>query len=137
MPAIDVVSDAIVVMKWFHAEGEGESMEARALVEAHRSRTAGLAILDIASYEVGNALLCGRAGASAGQVAVVLDALSELCTAVSPRAEDFRRAGELAEQQDLALYDAAYAAVAESNDAELATLDSAPLDAGLGARPAR
>lgn len=134
MPAIDVVSDANVALKWFHAEGEEEVAEARALLEAHRSRVFGLAVLDLTPYEVGNALLRGRA--SAEQAATVLEALAEVCTAVSPSSEDFRRASELAERHDLTLYDAAYAAVAESHDAELATLDSALLSAGLGSRPA-
>ncbi len=34
MPVIDVVSDASVAVKWFHAEGEGEVTEARALLGA-------------------------------------------------------------------------------------------------------
>ena len=49
--------------------------------------------------------------------------------------KDLRRATELAAQHDLTLYDAAYAAVAESREATLATLDTALLDAGLGTRP--
>jgi predicted nucleic acid-binding protein len=135
MSAIDVVSDANVALKWFHAEGEEEVDEARALLGAHRSRIIGLAVLDLTTYEVGNALLRGRAGASAEQTAVVLDALGEVCPTVNPTAADFRRATELAERHDLTLYDATYAAVAESQGAELATLDRALLDAGLGRRP--
>jgi hypothetical protein len=37
MSAIDVVSDANVALKWFHTEGEEEVLEARALLDAHRS----------------------------------------------------------------------------------------------------
>ena len=136
MPTIDVVSDANVALKWFHAEGEEEVVEARALLDAHRSRVLGLAVLDLTPYEIGDALLRGRAGASAEQVASVLDALAEVCAMVSPSGEEFRRASELAEQHGLTLYDAAYAAVAESHDAELVTLDRALLRAGLGSRPA-
>lgn len=135
MSAIDVVSDANVALKWFHAEGEEEVAEARALLEAHRSRAIGLSVLDLTPYEVGNALLRGRAGASAEQAAVVLDALGEVCATVNPTAADFRRATELAERHGLTLYDATYAAVAESRGAELATLDKALLDSGLGVRP--
>jgi predicted nucleic acid-binding protein len=136
MPAIDVVSDANVALKWFHSEGEEEVAEARALLEAHRLRTLGVAVLDLTPYEVGNALLRGRAGAGAEQVAIVLEALAEICVTVSPSSEDFRRASELAEQHSLTLYDATYAAVAEGHGAELATLDGALLAAGLGVRPA-
>jgi predicted nucleic acid-binding protein len=135
MSAIDVVSDANVALKWFHAEGEEEVPEERALLDAHRSRDLGVAVLDLTPYEIGNALMRGRARASAEQAAIVLDALGEVCATVSPDGADFRRAAELAEQHDLTLYDAAYAAVAESHGAALVTLDGALLEAGLGVRP--
>jgi predicted nucleic acid-binding protein len=135
MPATDVVSDANVALKWFHAEGEEEVEDARALLDAHKKRTVALSILDLTTYEVGNALIRGRAGASAKQAATVLEALADICPAVSPRPEELRLASELAERHDLTLYDAAYAAVAQSRAAELATLDGALLGAGLGSRP--
>jgi predicted nucleic acid-binding protein len=135
MPAIEVVSDANVVLKWFHTEGEEEVDAARALLDAHRERRISLTVLDLTPYELGNALLRGGAKADAAQVAIVLEALGEICGAVSPGPEELRRACELAEKHDLTLYDAAYAAVAENRAAELATLDRALLDAGLGTRP--
>jgi predicted nucleic acid-binding protein len=135
MPAIDVVSDANVAVKWFHAEGEQEVAEARALVDAHQARTVALSVLDLTFYEVGNALLRGRAGASAEQVATVLEALGAVCPAVQPEPEERRLAAELAERHDLTLCDAAYAAVAQSREATLATLDQDLLDARLGTRP--
>lgn len=137
MPAIDVVSDANVALKWFHAEGEEEVAQARALLDAHKVRTVALSVLDLTAYEVGNALLRGRAGASAEQVATVLEALAEICPALRPSGEELRLASELAERHDLTLYDAAYAAVAQSRAAQLATLDGALLDAGLGVRPSQ
>jgi len=72
MPAISVVSDANVVLKWFHAEDEEEVEDARVLLEAHKERTVALSVLDLTVYEVGNALMRGRAGASAEQAATVL-----------------------------------------------------------------
>ena len=45
MPVIDVVSDANVALKWFHAEGEEEVAEARVLLAAHRARTVALTSL--------------------------------------------------------------------------------------------
>jgi predicted nucleic acid-binding protein len=135
MPAIDVVSDANVALKWFHAEGEEEVAQARALLDAHKARTVALIVLDLTAYEVGNALMRGRAGASAEQVATVLDALGELCPAVRPYPEELRLATELAARHELTLYDAAYAAVAESREAALVTLDRALLGTGLGTRP--
>ncbi|MBS1677926.1 MAG: type II toxin-antitoxin system VapC family toxin [Actinobacteria bacterium] len=135
MSAIDIVSDANVALKWFHAEGEQEVEEARALLDAHRSRVARMAVLDLTPYEVGNALMRGRAKASAEQAATVIAALGDVCISVSPDVDDFRRATVLAERHGLTLYDATYAAVAEGHGAELATLDQELLGAGLGKRP--
>lgn len=135
MPVIDVVSDANVALKWFHAEGEEEVAEARALLDAHKARTVALSVLDLTAYEVGNALLRGRAAAGPDQVATVLEALAEVCPALRPDPSELRRATELAAQHELTLYDAAYAAVAENREATLATLDRALLGTGLGTRP--
>lgn len=135
MPVIDVVSDANLVVKWFHADGEQEVAEARALLGAHRSRRLALTVLDLTTYEVGSALLRGRAQASPEQVAVVLDALAEICPVIRPSREEFRLATELVNEHELTIYDAAYAAVAQSRDATLATLDKELLKAGLGVRP--
>jgi predicted nucleic acid-binding protein len=134
-PAIDVVSDANVVLKWFHAEGEEEVEPARALLAGHRDRTISLSVLDLTPYELGNALLRGRLGVSAERAATVLEALAELCPAIAPDVDDMRAAASLAEQHDLTLYDAAYAAVARRRGARLATLDAEILEAGLGHRP--
>jgi predicted nucleic acid-binding protein len=135
MPAIDVVSDASVVVKWFHSEGEEEVVESRALLDAHRERRVALTVLDLTAYEVGNALLRGRAKASDKQVAIVLDSLAEICPALRPSREELRLATKLASRHGLTLYDAAYAAVAKSRKATLATLDEQLLDARLGRRP--
>src|SRR6185369_14307588 len=135
MPAISVVSDANVVLKWFHAQDEEEVDAARALLEAHKERTIALSVLDLTVYEVGNALMRGRAGATAEQAATVVEALVEICPAARPSAEEMRVAAQLAERHGLTLYDAAYAAVAMSRSAELVTLDRALLDAGFGSKP--
>lgn len=135
MPAISVVSDANVVLKWFHSEGEEEVEPARALLEAHKERTVALSVLDLTVYEVGNALMRGRAGATAEQAATVIEALAEICPSIRPTPEEMAMASRLAERHGLTLYDAAYAAVAQGRSAELATLDRALLDAKLGSRP--
>ncbi len=135
MPVIDVVSDANVVLKWFHSDGEEGVGEARALVAAHQARTVALQVLDLTAYEVGNALLRGRAKATASQVAVVLDALAEICPAVRPDAEELRLSAKLAARHELTIYDAAYVAVAENRGATLATFDRRLLAAGLGSHP--
>ncbi len=135
MPAISVVSDANVVLKWFHSEGEDEVGPACALLDAHKERIVALSVLDLTVYEVGNALMRGRAGANAEQAATVIEALAEICPSVRPSPEEMRAASRLAETHKLTLYDAAYAAVAQSRSAELVTLDRALLDAKLGRRP--
>lgn len=132
---IDVVSDANVALKWFHAAGEEEVAPARALLAAHRERTVAMAVLDLTAYEVGNALLRGRVRANAEQVATVLEALAAICPALHPDQAELRLAADLAARHGLTLYDAAYASVASSREARLATLDGALLQAGLGRRP--
>lgn len=135
MPAISVVSDANIVLKWFHSEGEEEVEPARKLLDAHKERTIALSILDLTVYEVGNALMRGRVGASAEQAAMVIEALAEVCPSIRPTPKEMRGASELAERHDLTLYDATYAAVAQSRAAELVTLDRALLAADLGKKP--
>lgn len=135
MPAIDVVSDASVALKWFHSEGEEEVDAARALLDRYARHEVALQVLDLTPYEVGDALLRGRAGITADRVAIVLEALAEICPQVSPSTAELRTAAELAEQHGLTLYDAAYAAVARTRGAELVTLDRALLQSGLGRRP--
>jgi len=132
---IDVVSDASVVLKWFHAEGEEEVDSARALLDRYRDRSIALHVLDLTAYEVGNALLRGRLRVGAERVATVLLALSEICPRVALTPADMTEAATLAEGYDLTLYDAAYAAAARTLGAELATLDRALLRSGLGRRP--
>ena len=134
-PAIDVVSDANAALKWFHDEGEEEVESARALLVGQRDRTVALRVLDLTPYELGNALLRGRLGVSATRVIAVLDALAEICPAVTPTRDELHQAAALAEQHDLTLYDAAYPAVARGRRAQLATLDHEHLRAGLGRRP--
>jgi predicted nucleic acid-binding protein len=135
MPAIDVVSDASVALKWFHAEGEPEVEPARRLLEAYEQRLIALHVLNLTAYEVGNALLRGRASASAERVAIVLESLTAICPQLSPTTRELREAASLAEEHDLTLYDAAYAAVARARGAELATADQALLRSGLGRQP--
>ncbi len=135
MALIDIVCDASVVLKWFHANGEDEVEASRALLDLHRSRAAALSVLDLTAYEVGNALLRGWARADARAVAIVLDALAVICPRITLSQAELADAVTIATRHDLTLYDAAYAAAATARHAHLATLDRALLDAGLGMRP--
>ena len=133
-PAVDVVGDANVALKWFHAEGEEEVEPARALLVGQRDRTVSRSVLDLTAYELGSALLRGRLGVAAERIAEVLEALAEVCPAIVADTDDLREATALAEQHGLTLYDAAYAAVARRRSAHLVTLGEL-LGAGLRCRP--
>ena len=136
MPEIDVVADANVALKWFHEAGEPDVEPARALLTLHRERAIALQVLDLTVYELGNALLRGHVGATAGQVSAVLAALREICAIIAPDDDDLKLAAELAVEHRLTLYDAVYCAVARLRGAELATLEEQILAADLGTRPA-
>jgi predicted nucleic acid-binding protein len=134
MPPIDVVSDASVVLKWFHAEGEEQVQESRELLSLFRERRIGLYVLDLTMYEVANALLRGRV-AAADAVSVVLAALGEMVPRWVPRPVEWSRAAAVAEMHRLTVYDATYAAVAERRDALLVTMHAGLLAARLGLSP--
>jgi predicted nucleic acid-binding protein len=136
MPTTDVVSDANIALKWFHHDGEEDVEPARALLDHHRARRVVLHVLDLTYYEIGNALLRGRARVTAEQTATVLSALREICLTITPDDQDLALATDLAAEHGLTLYDAAYAAVAQRRAAPLVTLDRELLAAGLGTRPA-
>ena len=135
MSVIDVVSDANIALKWFHEEGEQDVEPARQLLEHHRAGRVVLHVLDLTFYEVGNALMRGRAQATAEQTAIVLSALREICLTMHADDEILRDAAELVAEHGLTFCDAAYAAVARRLDAPLATLDKLLLGTGLGIRP--
>ncbi len=129
-----VVADASIVLKWFHAEGEEAVEPARAILEAFADRRIDLVILDLTTYEIGNALL-RSAGASPEATAGVLDALTEICEPVAISASERAQAARLATDHGLTFYDAAYAAVTQGRRGRLVTMDRALLAAGLGIRP--
>jgi predicted nucleic acid-binding protein len=135
MPAIDVISDANVALKWFHDQGEEGVESARELLNRHRSREVVLHVLDLTYYEIGNALLRGHAHATARQTATVLGALRQICLTIRPDDDDLAVAAELADRHGLTLYDAVYAAMARRRGASLVTFDQQLLETGLGVRP--
>ncbi len=130
-----VVSDASVALKWFHEAGEQEVDAARALLDAYAGERIGLLVLDLTSYEIGNALLRGRAAADPDTVATVLEALTDVCPVISLDHARARLAAQIASRHGLTFYDAAYAAVAEHTGGFLATVDRQLLAAGLGLTP--
>jgi predicted nucleic acid-binding protein len=136
MPAIEIVTDANIALKWFHERGEEDIESARELLDRHRERRIVLHVLDLTFYEIGNALLRGATHASAQQTTTVLGSLRRICPVINSDPEDLARATELAAEHRLTLYDAAYAAVAQRRGMALVTLDRELLGARLGTRPA-
>ena len=130
-----VIADTSIVFGWFHEEGEEDVGASRMLLRSYGRGSVSLAVLDLTRLELGNAMLRGRARSTSARTIAVLDSLAIACPVLTTDIEDLRRAARLAEQQRLTFYDATYAAVARSRGAELATLDKALLEAGLGRRP--
>lgn len=137
MSSTDVVSDASVVLKWFHDEGEQDVGLARGVLDLHRSRRIVLYVLDLTYYEVGNALMRGRARRTAEQTTTVLGAVRQICLTIRPDDRDLALATNMVTEHGLTLYDAAYAAVAGRRDAPLVTFDQQLLASGLGLSPER
>ena len=135
MPAIDVVADASVVLKWFHAEGETDVEPARAVLESYVQGAINLSVIDLTKYEVGNALVRGRR-LHGGAATAVIDALAAICPVVTPTLVELDVAADLAAVRGLTFYDAAYAAVARTRLGRLVSADRDLVDQGLAVTPA-
>ena len=131
-----VVVDTSVVIKWFHAEGESEVREARAVLAAHRDEVLTAYILDLGVYELANVLLRSLKW-SAEDTADQLDDLLVICgPPLVPAPAWHREAAGLAEAHRLSFYDAAFAAAARAMRATLVSADKQLLAAGLAESPA-
>lgn len=128
--------DTSVLIKWFHAEGEAELAESRALRDAHISGDADAHMLDLAVYEVGNVLV----RALDWEPAQVADQLDDLQTILGPpllMTQDWlRHAAHLAHLHALTFYDASWAATAKMLNMTLVSADRQLLAAGLAESPA-
>jgi predicted nucleic acid-binding protein len=131
-----IVADSSVVLKWFHAAGEGAVEPARAILEAFAQRRIDLVILDLTIYEIGNVLI-RSAAAGPEATATVLEALNEICEPVALRPSERLRAARLARERRLTFYDAACAAIARERGGRLVTMNRQLLAADLGVLPER
>jgi predicted nucleic acid-binding protein len=123
--------DTSVLLKWFHAEGESELAEARALRDATKDGEVQARIIDLALYEMGNVLL-RTLGWNGSDIADQLDDLIVICgPPLAMAAEWIRRAAAIGETHRLTFYDAAWAATAEGLGVSLISADTQLLDAGL------
>lgn len=127
--------DTSVLIKWFHAEGEGELSESRALRSAHVAGDLDAHMLDLATYEVGNVLV----RALRWEPAQVADQLDDLQTILGPpllmTGDWLRHAAHLAHHHGLTFYDASWAAAAGKLNMTLVSADRKLLAAGLAESP--
>lgn len=123
--------DTSVLIKWFHATGEAELGEARALRDAHVADRVDAYILDLALYEVGNVLV-RTLDWSGAEVADQLDDLLVIFGPPLPSSPAWLRdAADLAAAHRLTFYDAAWAAAARGLGIPLVSADRQLLAAGL------
>jgi len=128
--------DTSVLIKWFHAEGETDVGEARALRSAHVSGEVEAHIIDLALYEVGNVLLRALRWNAADTAAQLDDLVAIVGPPLVPDALVLRQASYLAEQHGLSFYDASWAAAAQELRIPLVTADRRLIAAGLAESPA-
>jgi len=117
-----VVVDSSIAVKWIKPQGEEHVVEAFALIAAHESGEIELTAPTHLLLEVMNALWSHRA--TAERIHEALDLLLGLrMTLVAPDAALLGRAAEIAVRHKLTIYDAVFAALADSLDCELVTDD--------------
>ena len=123
--------DTSVLVKWFHSEGEPEAREADGIRVAHFSGAVTVHVLDLALYELGNALT-GPLGWPPDAVADQLDDVVTMCGAPLVLAdEQLRHSAFLAGEYRLSFYNAAWAAAARTLGVPLVSADRQLLVSGL------
>lgn len=116
-----VVIDTSVVLKWFHPDEDGASAAIELLREHERDETVLVAPADL-PIEVINVLTYRGAGIDEAEHAVRL--LTDLGLLIAPVDESLLvDAARIANTEKIALYDAAFVALAARLDAELVTAD--------------
>ena len=127
--------DTSVLIKWFHAEGEAELAEARALRSAHLNGDLDIHMIDLALYEIGNVLV----RVLSWDPVAVADQLDDLVAIVGPplviSPAWLRQAALLAHQYNLSFYDASWAAASAELKVPLVSADRKLQGAGLAESP--
>lgn len=130
-----VLVDTSVLIKWFHAEGESEVVEARSIRDATMRAEIEARIIDLALYEIGNVLLRSLHW-NASDVADQLDDLIIICGApLAMAAPWFGQAAAIGRAHELTFYDACWASAADSLGVSLVSADSQLLKTGLAESP--
>ncbi|MBV8527915.1 MAG: type II toxin-antitoxin system VapC family toxin [Candidatus Dormibacteraeota bacterium] len=131
-----VLVDTSILMKWFHATGEGDVAAARAIRDANVRGDVDARIVDLALYEVGN-VLHTRLRWSASDIGDQLDDLIAACgPPIAMIPAWLRDAAALAAKHSLTFYDAAWAATARALGVPLVSADDRLVAAGLALSPA-
>lgn len=121
------VLDASVAAKWFTRHAEADREKALALRDLHRRRRCRLVIPEFGLLEVLNAVRFSPRAAEA-DTAMALTVLSDLQLQIEPLSWDLlRKATAITWGYGVALYDAAYVALAELVGFPFVTADEALL----------
>lgn len=127
--------DTSVLIKWFHADGESDVREARALRDASARGAVDAKVIDLALYEMGNVLLRALRW-SASDTADQLEDLVVICGApIAMAGSWFRGAALIGESHGLTYYDACWAAAARALGIPLVSADTRLVAAGLAESP--
>lgn len=117
-----VVPDTSVVIKWFR-QGENLADQALALRSGYLDGRILLSVPTLLAYELTNVLRY-KEDLATSQVADAVQSLFDMGLAwVSPSAATMRRAAVIARESDVTVYDATFAALAESLQAAFVTAD--------------
>jgi predicted nucleic acid-binding protein len=117
-----LVVDSSVAIKWVRSENERDLEAAEVLLDRHQAGELHLLAPSLLRIEVANALW--KHGVSSDRIKRALKALGHLHLGiVEPDAELMDRAVDLAAAHSLTVYDALFAALAESRNCELVTAD--------------
>ena len=118
-----IVLDTSVIIKWFR-HGEVLAQQALALREAYLDGQIEVTLPSLLAYELANVLRY-KVDLSAEQVQAAVRSLFDMdLTWVLPSSAVMGRAGELARTHDTTVYDATFAALAESLGATFVTADA-------------
>ena len=116
------VLDTSVVLKWTRRD-EILADRALALLTAYLNGLAQITVPVLLAYEVANVLRY-KTDLATGDIEVAVQALFDLdLTWATPTAAVMRRAVWLAREYDTTVYDATFAAMAETVDADFVTAD--------------
>ena len=128
--------DTSVLIKWFHATGESELAEARAIRDAHLRGDLDAHVLDLAIYEVGN-VLARALNWPAVDIGDQLDDLLAIVGSPIVMARNWLHdTAFLAETHGLSFCDASWAATAAALGISLVSADRSLVAAGLAETPA-